>query len=205
MKVRFFLLALTLLLLAMITHTGYAQSRGLYTGIALFPTLARSSEPGSLSKFSLNGELRIRLQLTDWFALESGPGFINHGFRYKTMFKDSVTQEEWTVVDPFQINYLTIPLRLRVIQNGFTFAAAVTPEIYLNSNPSRFSHQIRQRNAAWQVSAGYQIEMYGGGMLVLEFFHTQPFMDVFRSQKFQNTGLALNVIFPLMGPGGFHD
>jgi hypothetical protein len=181
----------------------FGQSSRVFTGIALFPTLARSSEPGSLSKFSLNGELRIRLRLSDYIALETGPGFINHGFRYKTNFKDSVTQEEWTVVDPFQINYFTLPLRLRFINNGFTLAGGFTPEIFLNANPARFNRDIRQTTFAWQFSAGYQLELYGGGILAFELFHTQPFQTIFRDSRFQNSGLALSAIFPLSGPGGF--
>ena len=181
------------------------QSTRLFTGIALFPTLARSSETGTLSKFSLNGEFRIRIQATEWLALETGPGFINRGFRYKTFFKDSVTNEEWTVVDPFQMNFLTFPLRVRILSNGFTFSGSLTPEVLLNSNPSRYKNEIRKNGLAWQLSIGYQIELYGGGRLVLELYHSRPFQEVFRGYQFQNTGLALAAIFPFLGPRGFHD
>ena len=189
----------------MLSLTGFNQDSRVFTGIALFPTLARSSEPGSLSKFSLNGELRIRLRLSDYVALETGPGFVNHGFRYKTNFKDSVTMEEWTVVDPFQINYFTLPLRLRLMNNGLTIAGGVTPEIFLNANPSRFNRDIRQTAFAWQISAGYQLDLYGGGIVSFELFHTQPFQEIFRGSRFQNSGLAISAIFPLYGPGGFKD
>ncbi len=200
MKIKFlFCLAM------MLSLTGFSQDSRVFTGIALFPTLARSSEPGSLSKFSLNGELRIRLRLSDYVALETGPGFVNHGFRYKTNFKDSVTMEEWTVVDPFQINYFTLPLRLRLMNNGLTIAGGVTPEIFLNANPSRFNRDIRQTAFAWQISAGYQLDLYGGGIVSFELFHTQPFQEIFRGSRFQNSGLAISAIFPLYGPGGFKD
>ena len=193
------------LFLSFSPRLSHAQDNRLYTGIAFFPTIARSSQPETLGKFSLNGEFRIRFQATEWLAFESGPGFFNRGFRYKTFFKDSTTLEEWTVVDPFQMNFLTFPLRVRILSNGFTFSGAITPEIFINSNPSRYSREVKENNIAWQLGAGYQLELYGGGLLVFELYHSQPFQPIFRGYKFQNSGLSIAAIFPLMGPGGFRD
>lgn len=199
-------LFLIVFLLVLNSQTILAQRpKKLFTGIAMYPTIARSSEKNTLNKFSLNGELRIRYQFSRLFALETGPGFINHGFRFKTVFQDSATGEEWTEINPWQINYFTLPLRLRLTANGFTMAAAYTPEIFLNSNPNQYNWLIRSFNSAWQFSLGYDVKMYTGGILTFELFHTQPFNSVFKGYKMQNTGIAVSAIFPIIGPGGFAD
>jgi len=193
------------LLLFPVLISAQQNKRRVFTGITLMPTIARSSEPGTLQKFSLNGEFTIRYQVKDWLSLETGPGIINHGFRRKIHFNDTVSGESWTEIYPLQINYFTLPLRVRFNLKGFTFAPALVPYNFLNVNPSLAERWVRVRGWAWQMSLGYTVELYSGARAIFSLFHTAPFSPVFHGYRMQNSGMSFSILFPIRGPGGFGD
>ena len=198
-------LLLTIVLSALLQGALAQKQPRLFTGIAVCPTLTRSSEVGTLNKFSFNGELRVHYKFSEWLAIESGLGILNHGYRREIEFIDTVNGESWKEIFPLQLNYFTIPLRLRVYANGFTFSPGIVNQVLANVNPSYMDRLANQHAIAWQIQAGYMQELYSGAYIGLEFFHTQPFSPLLNGHRFQNTGICISAIFPIHGPGGYLD
>jgi hypothetical protein len=171
----------------------------------VFPTITKSSEAGTLQKFSFNGELRVHFKLQQWLALETGLGIMNHGYRREIEFRDTVNGETWKEIFPLQMNYFVIPMRVRVNVKGFTFSPGIVNQLIANVNPSYMDHLVNRHAMAWQIHAGYVQELYSGSYLGIEFFHTRPFSPLLNGHRFQNTGISISAIFPIHGPGGYLD
>jgi len=193
-----------ILFICVISSISIAQKTPkLHSGIAVFPTIASSSETGTLNKFSFNGELRLHYKFSHWLALETGLGIMNHGYRREVEFIDTVSGENWKEIFPLQLNYFMIPLRLRVNLNGFTFSPGLVNQVLANVNPSYMEHLANEHAIAWQIHAGYVQELYSGAYIGIEFFHTRPFSSLLDNHTFQNTGISISAIFPIHGPGGY--